>query len=222
MSSVGEAVAPGQLGLGDRTDRGYNEGEMGNNLPRVDLGAGRTAKALVAGGYNTCAILDDNTVKCWGWNDSGQLGLGDKANRGDNPGEMGDNLPRVKLGKGRTAKALAAGGYHTCAILDDNTVKCWGEGGKLGLGDSMSRGLDASQMGDNLPRVKLGTGRTAKALAAGGNHTCAVLDDNTVKCWGWNYDGNLGLGDSSHRGVNPGEMSNYLPAVDLGFDESAR
>ena len=75
---------------------------------------------------HTCALLDDRTVKCWGYNASGQLGQGDAADRGDSPGELGDNLAAVDLGTGRTATAIAAGGYHTCAILDDASVKCWG------------------------------------------------------------------------------------------------
>jgi alpha-tubulin suppressor-like RCC1 family protein len=70
---------------------------MGAALPAVDLGPGRTALQLTAGGVHTCARLDDGSVKCWGLNDSGQLGLGDTQNRGDGPGEMGAALPAVQL-----------------------------------------------------------------------------------------------------------------------------
>ncbi|KAJ1474211.1 hypothetical protein T484DRAFT_1833166 [Baffinella frigidus] len=62
---------------------------MGNNLPSVALGTGRTAVAVIAGYAHTCALLDDATVKCWGYNDYGQLGQGDINNRGDEGGEMG-------------------------------------------------------------------------------------------------------------------------------------
>jgi hypothetical protein len=214
----------GQLGLGDTSDRGDGPGEMGDNLPAVDLGTGRTAQALAASTFHTCALLDDGTVKCWGRNHLGQLGLGDTSDRGDEPLEMGDNLPAVDLGTGRTAQALAASMYHTCALLDDGTVKCWGrnDNGRLGLGDIDSRGDEPMEMGDNLPAVDLGTGRTARALAAGGYYTCALLDDDTVKCWGGNYDGALGLGDTSHRGDGPLEMGDNLPAVDLGTGRTAQ
>jgi alpha-tubulin suppressor-like RCC1 family protein len=70
---------------------------MGDNLPAVDLGSGKTATAITAGYQFTCAVLSDNSVKCWGHNLLGELGLGDAENRGDGPGEMGDNLPAVLL-----------------------------------------------------------------------------------------------------------------------------
>ena len=87
----------------------------------------RGSAAVAGGTFHTCVLLDDGTVKCWGGNDSGQLGLGDHVDRGDNPNEMGGNLSPVALGTGHSAVALAAGDLHTCALLDDGTVKCWGE-----------------------------------------------------------------------------------------------
>src|SRR5690606_31156632 len=141
---------------------------------------------VTAGYWHTCARLDNGAVRCWGHNGSGRLGLGDTVNRGDGPGEMGDALSTVDLGTGRTAVEIAAGDSHTCARLDNGTVKCWGYNatGRLGLGNVASRGDGPGEMGDSLPAVNLGTGRTAVELAAGGAHTCARLDDNTVKCWG--------------------------------------
>ena len=183
-------------------------------LPLVDLGSGRTAKSVSAGGSHTCAVLDNSGVKCWGGNAAGQLGLGDAAGRGSQGGQMGDDLPAVDLGSGRSAKAVAAGENHTCALLDNNRVKCWGDNqfGQLGLGDTASRGSAAGQMGDNLPAVDLGKGRTAQAIATGAaaDHTCALLDDGKVKCWGLNDAGQLGLGDTGNRGDQGGEMGDAL------------
>ena len=88
---------------------------MGAALPTVSLGPGRTALQLTAGLYHACARLDDGTVKCWGRNEFGQLGLGDTLHRGDGPGEMGAALPTESLGPGRTAMQLTAGHFHTCA-----------------------------------------------------------------------------------------------------------
>ena len=96
---------------------------------------------LVAGAEFTCAVLNDDTVKCWGRANFGQLGYGDTNNRGDQANEMGNNLPTVDLGTGKTAKQVVAGGIHTCAVLNDDTVKCWGYAnfGRLGYGDTTSR-----------------------------------------------------------------------------------
>jgi alpha-tubulin suppressor-like RCC1 family protein len=208
----------GQLGLGDSSNRGQLASQMGDDLDAVDLGTNRTAMMISAGGSYTCALLDNDSVKCWGRNANGQLGHGDTLDRGDGSGEMGDALPAVNLGTGRTAKMISAGYSHTCALLDDGSVKCWGlnDYGQLGLGEFSNRGDGPDEMGDALPAVDLGTGRTAKMIDAGNYHACAVLDDDSVKCWGWNNYGQLGLGDTSNRGGSSGQMGDNLPAVDLG------
>jgi alpha-tubulin suppressor-like RCC1 family protein len=215
--------AYGQLGVGSTTDRGDGANEMGDNLPNVTLGTNRTAKTIVAGGYHACTLLSSNQVKCWGRNTAGQLGLGDTEHRGDDAGELGDALPAVGLGSGKTGKAIAAGGSHTCALLNDNQVKCWGDNafGQLGLGDTIPRGDSPGQMGNALLPVNLGTGRTAKAIAAGDSHTCALLDTNQIKCWGYNAYGQLGLGHTSHRGDAANQMGS-LPIVNLGTGRTAK
>jgi alpha-tubulin suppressor-like RCC1 family protein len=214
--------AYGQLGLGDTTNRGDNPFFMGDNLAYVDLGAGLTAKKIATAARHVCALLSNNKLKCWGENEKGQLGLGDTNNRGILPNQMGDNLPYVDLGVGRRVKQFTGGYYHTCAILDNNKVKCWGGNrtGQLGLGDQTNRGDKPNQMGDNLPYVDLGLGRTAKRISAGYFHTCALLDNDKVKCWGYNTQGQLGLGDPSTRGDLPGRMGDNLPYVDLGQDKT--
>jgi hypothetical protein len=72
-------------------------------------------------------------------------------------------------------------------------------------------------MGDLLPVVSLGMGRSVLSLDAGGTHACALLDNLVIKCWGQNSQGSLGLGDSNNRGDNTGEMGDALPAVPNGF-----
>lgn len=215
--------ASGQLGLGDADNRGDAPGEMGDNLPAVDLGTGRTAVAMVAGSDHTCALLDNGVTKCWGYSNYGQLGQGDTTNRGDAAGQMGDNLPTVDLGTGRSATALAGGAYHTCAILDNGSVKCWGLNifGQLGLGDTTPRGDFPGRMGDNLPAVDFGTGRSAGTLVSSAYHTCAILDNSSLKCWGSNDFGQLGLGDTSYRGDRGGQMGDSLPTIDLGIGRTA-
>ncbi len=210
--------AQGQLGLGDTTNRGDTANQMGDNLPAINLGTGRTAVAISTAGRHACAILDNGDLKCWGDNDHGQLGLGDTTRRGDMANQMGDDLPTVDLGTGRTATAISNNYQHTCAILDNGNVKCWGNGkyGQLGQGDTANRGEAANQMGDDLPNIDLGTGRTATAISTGSYHSCALLDNGDLKCWGYNSEGNLGLGDTTHRGEAANQMGDDLPAIDLG------
>lgn len=184
---------------------GDDAGEMGDALPFVRLPTGRKPVTVIGGDFDMCALLDDGSVVCWG------QGVGDA------PEEMGDNLAPVPLGTGRTAKMLAKNRYHQCVVLDNGGVKCWGRSGfALGLGDPRPR-VAMSDLGDNLPQVDLGTGRTALSVAVGNGFTCALLDDRTVKCWGLNSAGALGLGDTEDRGDEPGEMGDALPTVDLAF-----
>lgn len=213
----------GQLGVGDTQTRGDGPGEMGSNLPVVDLGTGRTATKVAVGSAHACALLDNGNVKCWGINTFGLLGVGDSSNRGDAPGQMGDNLAAINLGTGKTATFLAAGGSTTCAILNDGTLKCWGlnDYGQLGQGDKTHRGVLASAMGDNLLPIDLGTGKTAVAVSVGAQNVCALLNDATVKCWGFNGFGELGLGDTNNRGDDPMEMGDNLPTIDLGTGKTA-
>jgi len=213
----------GQLGQGDQNNRGDGPDEMGDHLLPIDLGASRTASALGAGSDFTCAILDNGSVKCWGDNYYGQLGQGNTIAYGDGPGEMGDSLPPINLGTGRTAVALGVGSLHTCAILDNQTIKCWGANafGRLGQGDTTDRGSGPGEMGDTLLPIDLGAGRTAVSIAAGWGHTCVSLDNGTVKCWGYNVDGQLGQGDANDRGSGPGEMGDNLIPIDLGMGRTA-
>ena len=205
----------GQLGLGSNSkDRNNNIGdepnEMGANLNSVNLGTNSVtnapyrARSLSIENHHTCAILDDHSVKCWGRNDYGQLGLGNSktASTYDTPQD-------VDLGVDRTARSLVAGWDHICAILDDDSMKCWGRNnyGQLGLGNKIDQ---------NTPQgVDLGVNRTARSLSLGYNHTCAILDDASMKCWGRNNAGQLGLGHNDDIGDGPDEMGDSLQAVAL-------
>eukprot|EP00798_Chlamydomonas_sp_ICE-L_P021652 gene21652-28665_t len=198
----------GQLGLGRTAD----DVEVSDEAYAIDLGTGRIATAIAAGNDHTCALLDNGKLKCWGRNDDGQLGLGDNETH---VGDVGDALPYVDLGTNRNATAIAAGIAHTCAILDGGQLKCWGlnSHGQLGLGDSVSRGDDEEEMGNNLPVVELGSNRRTKAISSGGYHNCAPLDNDSVKCWGMSREGQLGIGKYSDVGDRVAHMDDNLPSV---------
>ena len=213
----------GRLGYGDTSDRGDEAGEMGDNLPAIDLGTGRTATQIVAGYGHTCALLDNSQVSCWGSGYNGKLGYGNTSSRGSNASLTSPLAASINLGTGHTATQIVAGYGHTCAILDNTTTKCWGESseGQLGYGDTIRRGDGANEMGDNLPAIDLGTGRTATQITVGTYHTCAILDNATTKCWGAGFYGQLGQGDTNKRGDGANEMGDNLPAIDLGTGRTA-
>ena len=81
----------GQLGIGSTT------AELTGNHATVALGTGRRATQIVSASKHVCSLLDDKTVKCWGYNASGQLGQGSTAILGDQPNELGDALPPITL-----------------------------------------------------------------------------------------------------------------------------
>jgi alpha-tubulin suppressor-like RCC1 family protein len=149
----------------------------------VALPSGRRAVSITAGGLHACAILDDGSAVCWGYDAEGQLGNG--------PG-LTDVQPApspVTLPPGRTAVAISAGNIHTCAVLDDGSATCWGSDGNGQLGNGAVTGDQPSPSPVALP-----PGRTAVAITAGDAHTCAVLDDGSAACWGFDVLGQVGDG----------------------------
>ena len=205
----------GQLGYGNTTSIG--DDELPGSAGPVDLGAGRTAVQIDTGGYHTCAVLDDGTVRCWGDGSRAQLGYASLNDVGDNdmPGAWGP----VDLGAGRTAVQVTTGGVHTCALLDNGTVRCWGSGydGQLGYGITDSIG-DNETPGSVEP-VDLGAGRTAVQVVAGDDHTCAILDNGTGRCWGRNAYGQLGYENTTSIGDD--ELPGSVGPIDLGAGRTA-
>ncbi|CAE7664611.1 UVR8 [Symbiodinium sp. CCMP2456] len=188
-------------------------GSAQTELPAVDLG-GAEALEIAAGRGFACARLA-KSVKCWGSGSDGRLGSGSTDNIGDDAQDADKvrALPALDLGSGRWAQALAAGEDHACALLDDNSVKCWGKNdfGQLGQGHTRSIGDEPGEMGENLQPVDLGSNRHALAVAAGALHSCAILDDYSVKCWGYGAYGQLGNGGTASLGDEPLEMGDALP-----------
>eukprot|EP01083_Nonionella_stella_P121898 366407_1 len=110
------------------------------------------------------------------------------------------------------------GRYHTCALSTTNKIKCFGknEYGQLGYGDNVTRGNEPNEMGDDLLEINLGSSFTPMNIMTGLYHTCALSTTNKIKCWGLNRRGELGHGDSDHRGIHPNQMGDSLLEVDLG------
>ncbi len=145
------------------------------DFPAIDLGGDATA--IASGNFHSCAIVDDGSVRCWGQASVGQLGYGNEDIVGDvmSPAQAGP----VPIGADRTATAITAGRYHTCAILDTGDVRCWGSANALRASEDIGDDEPAS---DN-PVIDLG-GQSAVAISAGWDSTCAIVESGEVFCWG--------------------------------------
>ena len=119
--------------------------------------------------------------------------------------------------------SLSEIGRFGCARSSQGHVKCWGYNayGQLGHGNTSTASDGENEMGEDLAFVPLGANRTATSLSVGENHACALLDDGSVKCWGRNNYGQLGIGNTSTRGDGANEMGDFLAAVDLGTSRTA-
>jgi alpha-tubulin suppressor-like RCC1 family protein len=189
----------GQLGLGGAT--GEHGGVPFALTPNPVVGM-NNAIALAVGGFFTCAIVPDHTVRCWGRNQDGQLGNGDDTIDTSVPGPV-SNLGPVA--------SMSAGGYHACAILPDNTVKCWGrnDDGQLGTGDRTRATTPVAVNGLRLPPTM---------ISAGGYHTCALLPDHTVQCWGRNIYGQVGQPSTTGAFLIPTTVPGITTAVGLASE----
>ena len=115
--------------------------------------------------------------------------------------------------------AVSAGYLHTCAILDNGDLKCWGSdnNGQLGDGGTIDpNDPHAYTSAPSSTAIDLGTGRTAVAVSAGREHTCAILDNGDLKCWGDDSKGQLGDG-----GTNTDTSAPSSTAIDLGTGRTA-
>ena len=208
----------GQLGIGNTITIGAGADEMGNDLAITDLGDNITAISLDSGYYNYCAITNTRNVKCWGANGYAQLGLGNLTNIGNTVSQMGDNLASVDLGSGRTAKQIGVGGYHTCLILDNEFLKCWGHNsqGQLGLGNTNQIGDAPEEMGDSLISPTIPSSYI-KSVTSGHRLSCAIIFDDSVRCWGQNNYGQLGIGNTDQIGDGTDEMGSSMKITDINL-----
>ncbi len=165
----------GQLGDGTTTDRLTPSAVTNGAGPLGDVAG------VVAGTRHTCAMTASGEVRCWGDNDSGQLG----------DGTTTDRLIPVSVSSSFNEVAVAPGGFHSCALRVDGTVRCWGLNADGQVGD----GTTADRL---TPRDVTGL-TDIIAIATGQRHSCALRVDGVVRCWGLSESGQVGDGTRTNR-----------------------
>ena len=161
----------------------------------IDGTSGRKAVGIASGASNTCAVMEDGRIRCWGRGES----LGDGANVNSGEAVLVDNT-YFDGTIGKKAVGIAGGNLTFCAITDIGKVRCWGDNGSGQLGDG-NRPNDSAVPVAVDESIIDGTNIKANAIAVGTDSVCAVLSNGTLACWGNNGDGQIGDGTNVHRQI---------------------
>ena len=168
-------------GAGDRGQLGNGKNEDQNEP--VEVAELDNVVEVTTGESHACALINTGEIKCWGDGGYGRLGNGDFSNQ---------NKP-VNVKGITNAIKISAGGKHNCALLNDGQIKCWGSGDYGSLGNGPISGTGGT-ISENVYQID-----TAIDVSAGWNHSCAVLADGSMKCWGSDSYGQIGAGLSRNQ-----------------------
>lgn len=179
--------AYGRLGTGDAFSRGVGDPDQDAHadltlLEPIALGAGAKVAAAALGDSHACALLTSGAVKCWGKGTHGQLGGAARVNVGSQPSDLGSALPALALGG--PAKAVFAFDDASCVALADGHLRCFG--------DTLPYPLVADMIFAS-PVKKLVLSGSGATYAMSAQHACALLEDESLRCWGSNQFGALGV-----------------------------
>jgi hypothetical protein len=220
LSAVGDVFCWGsnlqkQLGVADATPLSADRAAL------VPLPVSQYAY-LASGARHSCAVSSAGALHCWGSGELGRLGYGNDtpvAGTVDSSGARAlSSLPAVPFGAGKKVSAVACGSAHTCALLHDGGVRCFGlnSTGRLGFPTNGRVGSTPSTTPDKFSDVDLPL--PAIAVSAGDEHTCALLSNLRVYCWG--FGALLGYNNASiDVGSSPTVLPRIIGPVDIGDDE---
>ena len=181
---------------GDGGNGRVGDGTGTTRTTPVQISLGGTATSISAGGGIACARLSDATAKCWGYNYWGGIGNGTDQSNGTSS-VLSPSTVSTLTGISK----LDVGGGGACAVLTGGSVYCWGYAILGQIGDGVFRKPVYCWTGTT-PNCSVRTptqvsGITnATEIAVGGQHACARLSDSTVKCWGANSYGQIGVANS--------------------------
>ena len=145
---------------------------------------------LAAAGSHSCAVTAVGQVKCWGSNRDHQLGNSETVGDFRDTAALATGLDSGYVAVSVGTPAGRLGGGHSCALHEDGGVKCWGHNAAGQVGDGTIEGRPKP-----VDVIELDGG--AWGISAGNEHTCALMIlDGGVKCWGHNFFGQLGTGDT--------------------------
>jgi alpha-tubulin suppressor-like RCC1 family protein len=168
-------------------------------------------KQVVAASQHTCALLVDGTVRCWGKNQNGALGLGSPTVQNVGDDEKPSQVGAIQLSRSDVVQ-IGAGASHTCALFSTGNVQCWGAGNRLGRNDVESIGDNEHPSAGGIPPI----GIAGTSIAVGNDFTCLVGLGGFVKCWGSASAGQLGYGDGLPIGDD--ELVTTVPTLNFGND----
>jgi alpha-tubulin suppressor-like RCC1 family protein len=172
---------------------GYNsDGQLGTgntvnstNPTAVSMPVGVIVASIDAGGNYTCALTTAGTIYCWGGNSYGQLGNGTTSSS--------STPSALSLYSGEPIDSISVGEMSACARTTGGAIYCWGNNsyGQLGDGTTTHRSIP-------MP-LSIPAGVTFASITVGYSHTCASTIVDTIYCWGYNWYGQLGTGDTVDR-----------------------
>jgi len=159
---------------------GDQPGEMGANLVAINFGGLKATQISISISPHACALLENNSIACWGNNTVGQLGTGTTFEQSSN-----GPLQTVDLGSPSKATSVAVGPAKACATFENGFIKCWGDLDMRGYvsNNPANRGDGPGEMGTELPFLKPALGLKAVKVAVGYDFICALYDDGSVRCW---------------------------------------